>query len=110
MSRRFALVPLSWLLWLSLTARAQYDDAAIAQVSAPQLNPQGRPSGGLASSPLSYAVWNADDGWHLRANAGSQPTRFSGSIGAPFGVSGARALSADLPLQVSATGIAFNFL
>jgi hypothetical protein len=93
----------------AVEARAQYEDVVLPDVVAPKLSPSGAPSGGLASSPLSYAVWNDEGGWHVRMTAGSSPTKFSGTIGAPFGVTHPRTMSPQLPLQVSETGIAFEF-
>jgi hypothetical protein len=112
MHRGFMLGPLLALLCIGHAARAQYDDAAIVETTAPaRLSPEGRPLGGLAASPLSYAVWHEEGGWRVRATAAAGGhTRFSGSINTPFGVSEVRAMSSALTLQSSATGISFDFL
>jgi hypothetical protein len=97
------------LLGAAAPALAQYEDALLEAAPAPQLSPLGSPSGGLAASPLSYAVWNDEAGWHVRMNAGSSPTRFNGTIGAPFGVTHPRTMSPSLPLDVTSNGISFDF-
>ena len=104
------LASLVVLLGAAASALAQYEDDAIIQVSPPALSAGGQPSGGLSAGPLSYAVWQDDQGWHVRTNAASSSTRFSGSINAPFGVTHPRTMSPSLPLQVSGTGLSFDFL
>src|SRR5271154_252922 len=99
------------ILCLAGVAHAQYDDGAIVEGRAfAPLDAEGLPMGGLAASPLSYAIWYESGGWRGRMTAGDAPTRFSGSIHASFGLSDARAMSASLPLQATATAISFDFV